>query len=296
MTLTVGNWAIRRDRNAVAVFNRDTGTKGRVAFGAYTKTSRPELVDIKITDWCGSNCSYCYQGSTVEGSHASVQNMVTVIERLAAAGVFEVALGGGEPTAHPEFINILRWFCEAGIVPNFTTKQAAVTNRLWPEIAQYVGAFAYSAETSAQIMRAHQNLTDVPSSSVVLHKVMGLNGRDEFVNYMRTAHSIGWKVTLLGYKTTGRGKLAVHEDYGWWIDAINDLIRAGECPSFSIDTPMAADYNGLMPVDSRMFHTREGAFSAYIDAVSMEMGASSFDPSEMLSPFNSGWLTTYAGL
>lgn len=61
----MNNIAVRFDRNAVALFNRVDGTKIRFAVGSYTKAKRPELVDIKITDWCDVGCTFCYQNSTL---------------------------------------------------------------------------------------------------------------------------------------------------------------------------------------------------------------------------------------
>ena len=45
-----------------------------------------------------------------------------------------------------------------------------------------------------------------------------------------------------------------------------------------------------------MYHTREGAFSMYIDAVQMKMGASSFDESVDLVPFDKDWVARYKHL
>lgn len=82
------NIALRRDRNALALFDRRNGTKLRFAIGSYTKATRPELVDIKITDWCDVGCTFCYQDSTLLGRHASWENLSYVVEELAKYRVF----------------------------------------------------------------------------------------------------------------------------------------------------------------------------------------------------------------
>jgi organic radical activating enzyme len=41
---------------------------------------------------------------------------------------FQVALGGGEPTSHPEFVEVLKAFHELGIEPNYTTNGMWATN------------------------------------------------------------------------------------------------------------------------------------------------------------------------
>jgi len=288
--------AVRFDKNAVALFSRKDGTKVRFAVGSYTKASLPELVDIKITDFCSFGCSFCYQASTLQGKHASMENMDFIIAELAKAKVFEVAIGGGDPLEYPDIVEVLKKFKDAGIVPNFTTKFPAKVRKAWPEIGDVIGGFAYSAENAAQIRSAAKVMRMIPKEKVNLHYVMGLGPREHFREYLQAAHEVGYRVTLLGYKTTGRGKDVIPHPYDWWVDEVSSLIASDECPDLSIDTPLAEQYEGRMPVDNHMFHTREGAFSAYIDAVALTMGASSFDEKATLVPFDSDWRTRYRAL
>lgn len=290
------NITVRFDKNAVALFDRSNGTKLRFALGSYKKAGRPELVDIKITDWCDVGCSFCYQDSTLLGKHAPDANLSYVVNELAKAKVFEVALGGGETTAHPHFVKLLTAFREAGVVPNFTTKKPAAVKRLWPAIGHLIGGFAYSAETAGQVEMAARTLKDLPSDKVSLHYVMGLGDRQHFREYLQAASQADFRVTLLGYKTTGRGKDVVPHPYSWWMEEVSSLVAAGECPSLSIDTPLAFEYDGLMPVAREMYHTEEGKFSLYIDAVNLTMGASSFDEKEELVPFDRQWKKRYKAI
>ena len=206
--------------------------------------------------------------------------------------------GGGETTYHPQFADICKKFAQAGVVPNFTTKYPARVRMHWDNIKDYIGGFAYSAETPKNIYDAAKLLkrAGIPDHKVSLHHVMGLSRQGQFREYMQAAHDVGYRVTLLGYKTTGRGKNVTPFHYDWWIEEMNSLIREGRCPSTSIDTPLADQYDGLMPVESTMYHTREGAFSMYIDAVQMKMGASSFDESVDLVPFDKDWVARYKHL
>lgn len=293
MVKKVSTIAVRFDKNAVTFFSRKDGTKVRFAIGSYTKASRPELVDIKITDYCSFGCSFCYQASTLQGKHASVENVDFMIKQLAKAKVFEVAIGGGDPLEYPGIVEVLKKFHSAGIVPNFTTKFPAKVRQAWPEIGHLIGGFAYSAETAGQIRSAAKLMRDIPKSKVNLHYVMGLGGREHFKEYLQAAHEVGYRVTLLGYKTTGRGKEVIPFPYDWWIEEVDELIKASRCPDLSIDTPLAEQYDGKMPVDSFMYHTQEGKFSLYIDAVAMTMGASSFDEAETLIPFEADWVKQY---
>ncbi len=288
--------AVRRDRNALVLFSRKDGTKLRFAFGKYEKATWPELVDMKITDWCDVGCSFCYQASTLGGKHASMENIRFAIQELARVKVLESALGGGETTSHPQFVEILREFKTAGIIPNFTTKKPAAVRRLWPEISDLIGGFAYSAESAGQVLTAARLMRDIPADKVSLHYVMGLGGREHFREYLKAAAGVGYRVTLLGYKTNGRGKDVVPFPYEWWVDEVSALVASGMCPSLSIDTPLAGEWAGRMPVDKALYHTEEGKFSMYIDAVALTYGASSFENKTNLLPFDKDWVTGYASL
>lgn len=287
---------IRRDKNALTIFDSSNGTKVRLAIGKYNKSKKPELVDIKITDFCLFACSFCYQNSTPDGAHATMENMDFIINELKKAKVFEVALGGGETTDHPHFIEIMRKFREAGIVPNFTTKSMGWVKRNWKQIEPYTGAFAFSAEKVNDLVSADIMFKDIPRDKINIHYIMGLCTQEEFILFMKKAKELNFRVTLLGYKTVGRGNEVEHSTYDWWLPSIDLLQAMNSCPTFSIDTPLAEQYADRLPVASNLFHTREGFVSAYFDAVAMKMGASSFENLSSLVPLDKSWIKRYASI
>lgn len=284
----------RRDGNAVVFFDTTNGSKVRFAEGEYTKAYAPELVDIKITDYCPFMCAFCYQGSTPEGAHSTWENMKYVIDELASKNVFEIAYGGGEPTDHPDFLRILQYTKEQGIVPNFTTKSMGWVKRNWDAIEPYIGAFAYSAEKISDLNSADIMFSEIPRERINIHYVMGLGDERHFVDFLKRAAELKFRVTLLGYKTTGRGNDVVPYPYDNWVDLVTMLVMLGKCPSLSIDTPLAEQFDGRMPIPSTMYHTREGFVSMYVDTVAMKMGASSFENLDTLVPFDENWVERYA--
>ncbi len=64
---------------------------------------------IEITDSCNLTCPMCYAASAPGQKHKSLAEVQRAIDRLVAAeGRAEVAqLSGGEPTIHPQFLDIL---------------------------------------------------------------------------------------------------------------------------------------------------------------------------------------------
>ena len=106
----------------------------------------PELLDVAITNWCDKGCPFCYRKSDESGTHLSVADYTEVMRQAAEMHVFQVALGGGNPNQHPNFIEILRITREEfGIVPNYTTNGRGLTDEVLAATARYCGAVAVSA-------------------------------------------------------------------------------------------------------------------------------------------------------
>jgi len=78
----------------------------------------PELADISISNYCSKQCNFCYRNSGPSGDFMSIKDYGFVLDNLSDkkwGKVFQVALGGGEPTEHPDFIKILEITRKKGI-------------------------------------------------------------------------------------------------------------------------------------------------------------------------------------
>lgn len=89
-----------------------------------TELEYPEFLDVKLTGNCQGKCPWCYMDSKETDNH--YDNAVEKIKNYFGPLTdnqrpFQVALGGGEPTSHPDFVNILKAFYDLGIEPNYTT-------------------------------------------------------------------------------------------------------------------------------------------------------------------------------
>jgi len=283
----------RRDGAHWVLFSRGSGMKVRVsldpAAGDYTKAAAPELVDLKITDKCThGGCSYCYQGSTPAGKHAPMYGaggIYAVVQALANLRVFEVAIGGGEPTEHPDFIDILEVFERQGVVPNFTTRNLEYLRdeQKAKRIAEVIGGFAVSVDERTGF-EAPLKLRDGPlGAKMSIQYVIG-TGSDAFLGALvKACHERGVRLTLLGYKTTGRGASALRVLDGvqarqteTWIDVVRGAV---EWPRIGIDTTLAAQSEARLRdagVSAHFYTTKEGDFSCYVDAVAGTIAPSSY--------------------
>ena len=275
------------------LFDRHHGSKLRFSFDDDIEikcASLPELVDLKITDYCQKRCDYCYQASGYNGKHADFDEIVKLIEALAQLQVFEVALGGGEPTTHPQFIDILKKCKEHRIVPNFTTR-----NYDWFRASKNVEVFeqccgrvAFSANRPYDIeevaaIRDYLRLRDKVSVQVI-DKV------SDVVSLVKAAKNYRLDLTLLGFKETGRGKKyqfsrdqikqfvvfdAIRELYGHGLGRYGNHFYGG----LSVDTKYLAEHVEEIRksgIEARLYTLKEGVFSMYIDAVQRTMGPSSY--------------------
>jgi len=102
-----------------------------------------ESADIKLTDKCPVGCSGCYMDSLPKSKHAPKELIEKVISGFDEPP-YQAALGGGEPTIHPDFIWILNKCRELGTVPNYTTAGINLTDDILAATKELCGGVAIS--------------------------------------------------------------------------------------------------------------------------------------------------------
>ena len=101
----------------------------------------PELCDIAITNRCDFGCSFCYQDSKGRNPHGR-RDLVEKILGGFTTVPYQIAIGGGEPTMHPDFPYILRKAREMGTVPNYTTAGHHMTDEIVEATNEVCGGVA----------------------------------------------------------------------------------------------------------------------------------------------------------
>lgn len=285
--------------NFWVLFNRKNGTKVRFNFDSEPFTgnenwlsSVPELVDLKITNYCSSDCSFCYQGSTEQGKHADYNRICRIIYMLAKNQVFEVAIGGGEPTTHPKFTRILDYCRTFGVVPNFTTKNTGwlKNQRFRDHVFNVVGAVAFSIENEHELKNLQENLSlyGIPSEKIQIQVIDTLLSEQSLEQILRICSENYYQVTILGFKDVGRGKLfsGFHFNNYDPIDLIMKLREEDVYVKVGVDTAFVNKHEDKLKniVDDVYYSKTEGTHSCYIDAVEMLIGKSSYNCD--LKPFS----------
>lgn len=81
----------------------------------------PESVSLELTNKCSFSCDYCYNESSINNDKF-LQKPVEILKQLKQIGVQIVEITGGEPSLHPEFLNVLKFatknFLNVGIITN----------------------------------------------------------------------------------------------------------------------------------------------------------------------------------
>lgn len=232
------------------------------------------------------NVMNCYQGSTRDGAHAVERDVEQVVTALGKMGVYEIAFGGGEPTLWPGFWKILRHARQQGITPNFTTKNLGWLGNAEAvaAVVAHAGSFAVSVNSVAEIDQAVGRLVEsgftkaFQTDRISLQLIPAVAGPDVVAHALAVSREKWFNVTLLGYKTTGRGNLfdAPHAGVVLWLPEL--LADPANGRSVGIDTTLAVQLGDRLEelTPKWTFETREGIRSCYIDAVAMTIDASSY--------------------
>ena len=289
-----------------SLFSTQSGTKVRFSFvedSNADKSEYPELVDLKITDYCKKGCHYCYQGSTPKGKHADTSFIQTVSRILMDLEVFEVSLGGGEPTEHPGLLSIIDSFYYSGIVVNLTTR-----NEDWLIENQHklrgVGAIGFSVDSSSKLLDQLSKIrSSIPNINTDLglkftvQVVVGTCNEYELKHILEICKTFHITVLLLGWKYTHRGSRGPKEceevnlipllDSFWGELQISQRgeFTPWEGPNISFDTTLVNQMQEWLDfhADRWCFTTREGAHSMYIDGVEKTLHKSSYDTDDGVS-------------
>jgi hypothetical protein len=274
---------VRKDGDAIVLYNIKTGAKLRYSSSPYEKSSVPELVDVKVTNRCSYGCGFCYQDSTPDGKDGGPFS--TLFDVLGKLGVFEVAIGGGEPTEMEYFPHVIRSAYDAGLTPNFTTFSTSwLLEPAKVEAAKLCGGIGVSVHTMRDLELKIEVIRRVlPNARIVAQHVFGTLDKPCTWSILARAKQLGVPVLLLGLKNTGRGVGYKNKYEGKLLSCAGD---SGRLPELSVDTAFINRHPDIikeLEPHNVFLSPREGAFSMYIDSVSGKMGPSSYcAPDEMV--------------
>ena len=304
-----GDMVCRKDGDWWTLYSKHTGNRIVLTFNdnaAPYAPVTPMLMDIKITDFCTHGCAYCYQGSSKAGEHMNSKELWSYAGMVAEAKVFEVAIGGGEPTQCPQFEDYIRMLHDQGVIVNFTTKSTdwLEDEKRCEAILKYTGAFAFSVDdaTLPKLDRVYDILkyrgyNGYGKEKLTLQVVPATISAYQLERILNWAAMHHIRVTLLGYKESGRGakfkEIGLAKSWGKfnegeWLGTVAKLNKEKKLGRLSIDTTLASKYEAELKelgLPEWLYHTKEGQYSMYLDLVQLKYGPSSYHVDKLV-PFD----------
>lgn len=115
----------------------------------------PESVHLQVNNVCNLRCPSCYVGlSEDDDGSLPLERILSLIDEWAEMGVFQLALGGGEPLMSKKFVPIVRYARSRGVVPNVTTNGWLITEELLDEAADSLGELRMSLNDAVSVNEA----------------------------------------------------------------------------------------------------------------------------------------------
>ena len=269
----------------------DDGTKIR-EYDGIPKPEFPESCDVKITNYCnggssGSTCQFCHEQSNVNGKHADLNKLLSVISEL-PAGV-ELAIGGGDALSHPNLNEFLEVLKERGLIANITINQSHIKKHKSQLIQLINNKMIYGIGISCSPIdeRCVEDIKDICkiSNNVVFHLINGINTLSDIQSLITTYKDNRCKILILGYKKWGMGssfyslnKKLIEDNMSSYEMYLHKFLKMS-------NVVMSFDNLAISQLRLKRYFTdegwdkffmgKDGMFSMYIDAVNQQYAMSS---------------------
>ncbi len=237
----------------------------------------PESCDLKVTQYCDMDaiCVFCHEMSNKQGKHGDLE-LIKSIWANQLPGT-ELAIGGGNPLAHPDIDSFLTHLSGQGIIPNLTVnslhmrKHREQLKNLQMTKAIYGLGISY---------RGPKFLDTLPEeldyNNVVFHMILGLDSMEDCKAIIEWARKrqVSPKILLLGYKQFGNGvkcySAELQEKIDGWKKILRRLLRInGLTLSFDNLAINQLNLQDFMTTDmwNTLYQGPDKTHTFYVDAI-----------------------------
>ncbi|MBA3393295.1 MAG: radical SAM protein [Deltaproteobacteria bacterium] len=181
--------------------------------------SAPLEAHLQLTNRCTAGCQGCYTGASAEGApnEWGLAEWSRAIDALADAGVFHVALGGGESAVLPWIGELALHARRRGIIPNLTTSGLDGLERLLANV-EHFGQINVSLDGLDATYAAVRGFDGFARADAAIRRLRAVK-REIGINVVVTRHNFDEldaifayaserrlsEVELLRFKPSGRG-------------------------------------------------------------------------------------------
>ena len=187
--------------------------------------SAPLEAHLQLTNKCTAGCQGCYTGASAEGApnEWGLAEWTRALDVLAEAGVFHVALGGGESAVLPWLGELADHARRRGLIPNLTTSGLDGLPALLA-IADRFGQINVSLDGLHATYAAVRGFDGFERADAAIRKLRAIK-REVGINVVVTRHNFAEldaifayaaerrlsEIELLRFKPSGRGARAYAE-------------------------------------------------------------------------------------
>jgi radical SAM protein with 4Fe4S-binding SPASM domain len=176
----------------------------------------PPLVWLEITRKCNLNCPHCYiDGGLSRSNEMSSSDFHRIIDEMADMGVWAVAFTGGEPTLHPDFVELVNHARRRDLLVGIATNGMFLSEALLNQLPRagviisvsidnlHIGNATAEFRTATQSILRSQQMGFLTNIMTNTHKY----NIAEVKMLMNWAESHGVSVRSVPFSPLGRGKL-----------------------------------------------------------------------------------------
>lgn len=237
----------------------------------------PENIDIKISDYCDMGCPMCHENSTVNGKHGDILN-ADFINTLHP--YTELAIGGGNPLAHPHLIPFLEKLRERNIIPNLTINQRhfekdrqLIRKLVDDKLVYGIGVSLVEATSDfVNLIKQYDN--------AVIHTINGILTAKQ----VEILKNNNLKILILGYKIFRRGvdffnaaSDTIINNQIWLDNTLPEIVQQFKAVSFDNLAIKQLNVKQLMSEEEwkEFYMGDDGQYTMYIDMVNRKFAKNS---------------------
>lgn len=273
-------WVNYVNGNYNVLLNTSNGTKIRYNDLDNLTPSRPESMDVKISNDCEHGCIFCHEMSYTGGALARFKDVENFAQTLPP--YIEIALGGGNLMKNIEHTEAcLKIFKHHKAIVSITIRQDDFVNNIeiinqWLRRKLIYGiGISLLNVTDNRFWNLYSHY-----KTAVIHTIAGLLTIND-IHYLLHHHA---RILILGYKYVGRGvdhydknKRYIELNMIYLRAHINRIIDATELCSFDNLALEQLDVKSQIPQETweTYYMGDDGSTTFYVDLVTMEFAKSS---------------------
>lgn len=237
-------------------------------------------MDVKICNFCDRGCPFCHEGSTQDGKFGDILNE-KFIETLHPYQ--EIAIGGGDATAHPDLIPFLEKLKAQKVIANITVnqvhfekKQDLIRKLVDEKLIYGLGvSLVNPTESFINLVKRYPN--------AVIHVINGVLKASD----VAALENNDLKMLILGYKHLRRGNdyfdsdvINIKKNQEWLYENLGAILSKFKVVSFDNLALEQLDVRRLLSDRQweEFYQGEDGTSTYYIDMVERKFAKSSTAP------------------